>query len=763
MLSINSIIAKELNVQVGQVDATVDLLDNGDSVPFIARYRKEVTSGLDDTQLRAIVERLDYLRELEERKKVILNEISRQGKLTPELNLQIITAETKARVEDLYKPYKPTRTTRGQLAIAAGLEPLADLLLNNPDLDPNIAAEAYINVEKEINDVKRALEGAKYILMERFAVIPDLVGTLRSNLWEYGTVTSNVKDGCLETGQNYKDYFDFKESLKTIPSYRALAILRGRNEDFLTISVVADFPFEQEIAKFVNIENKNRPADQWLQDVVKWTWQVKLKVQLEVELLSTMREQAEAQAITVFAENLRDLLMASPAGQKVTIGLDPGIRTGVKYAVVDETGKLLKYGAIFPHAPRNQWAESIMQLKELCVEFKIQLISIGNGTASRETDLLVADLLQKFPDLKATKIVVSEAGASVYSASEIASQEFNDVDVSYRGAISIARRLQDPLAELVKITPESIGVGLYQHDLRKSMLTNSLNSVVEDCVNKVGVDINTASVPLLTKVSGLNRQVAENIVAFRNQHGAFINRQKIKEVSRISAKVFEQCAGFLRIRNGDNILDMSAVHPESYELVDVIANKVGKPIAELINNKTVINTLKASDFVSDKFGLPTVFDVLAELEKPGRDPRPVFITAKFKEGVNSITDLKIGMLLEGVVTNVANFGAFVDIGVHQDGLVHISNMSKSFITAPRDVVKAGDIIKVKVVEIDIARKRVGLSMLLDVEAKNDKNKSSAEGALGTSKVKSSMTAKAKPIRQNSVFADLLAQAMEKNE
>jgi uncharacterized protein len=761
-MSIQAIIAKELNVREEQVKATINLLDEGATVPFIARYRKEVTSGLDDRQLEALVGRLDFWRKLEARKITILTEIESQGKLTPELKVQIITADENNRLEDLYAPYKPKRTTRGQVAIAAGLEPLADLLLQNPNLNPELQADAFINAEKEITDVKKALEGAKYILMERFAVIPDLVGMLRAKLWEFGYVTSSVREGCVETGQNYKDYFEFKEALKTIPSYRALAILRGRNEEFLAVSIVADYPFETEIAKFVNIENQGRLADLWLLDVVKWTWQVKLKVKLEVELLSTIRENAEVQAVTVFAENLRDLLMAAPAGQKVTLGLDPGIRTGVKYALVDDTGKVLKCGAVFPHAPKNYWAQSIAELKDLCAQFKVQLVSIGNGTASRETEMLVSDLMQQYPALNLTKVIVSEAGASVYSASKIAADEFPDIDVSYRGAISIARRLQDPLAELVKITPESIGVGLYQHDLRKSMLASSLNSVVEDCVNKVGVDINTASVALLTRVSGLNRQLAENIVSYRDQHGKFNNRQKIKEVPRIGDKVFEQCAGFLRIRNGDNVLDMSSVHPESYPLVDKIAAKVGKPLLELIHNKAVINTLQAVDFVDQQFGLPTVFDVLSELEKPGRDPRPIFVTAKFKDGITQITDLKIGMVLEGAVTNVANFGAFVDVGVHQDGLVHISNMSKSFITAPRDVVKAGDIIKVKVVEVDVNRKRIGLSMLLDEDARPVGERALSNSANPATRSKTPYTqATAKAAKSSSPFADLLALALDK--
>ncbi len=706
---ISEIIAAELHVKQQQVEAAIELLDNGDTVPFISRYRKEVTQGLSDTQLRTLEERLQYLRELAERKLTILNEIQSQGKLTPELQTAIDAADNKARLEDLYKPYKPKRRTRGQIAIEAGLLPLADALFNERNLVPEQAAQAYIDAEKGIADVKAALEGAKYILMERFAEDADLVGVLREHYWQHGVLHSQVKEGQNEAGQKFADYFAFSEKLQVIPSHRALAVLRGRNADFLQINLIADYPFEADIAAHFNIQ----PENTWLLDVVKWTWQIKLKIQLEVELITRMREHAEQQAIGVFAANLRDLLMTAPAGSRTTMGLDPGFRTGVKVVVVDGTGKFLQHTTIFPHQPQKQWDASIQTLAQMCTTHKVELISIGNGTASRETDQLVAELLTKHPELGFTKIVVSEAGASVYSASAFAAAEFPDLDVTIRGAISIARRLQDPLAELVKIEPKSIGVGQYQHDVNQTQLSRSLEAVVEDCVNNVGVDLNTASPALLARVAGLNQQLADNIVSFRSQHGTFVNREQLKEVSRLGPKAFEQAAGFLRIMNGDNPLDCSAVHPESYPIVNKILAHTQKTVRDLVGNKEVLNQLDPKNFIDDKVGLPTVVDILKELEKPGRDPRPEFRTAQFQASVTTLNDLKPGMLLEGVVTNVANFGAFVDIGVHQDGLVHISALANKFVKDPREIVKAGEIVQVKVLEIDLQRKRISLSMRLD--------------------------------------------------
>lgn len=716
MSLISEIIATELNVQTAQVDATITLLDNGDTVPFIARYRKEVTQGLDDTQLRTLEERLYYLRELAERRVAILKEIEGQGKLTPELTAEIEAADNKARLEDLYKPYKPKRTTRGKTAIEEGLLPLADQLYADPTLVPETLAFEFINAAKGVADVKAALEGARYILMERFAEEANLVGILREKYWQQGVLMSQVKSGQEQAGQKFADYFAFSEKICLIPSHRALAVLRGRNENFLQINLEADYPFEADIAAFFGISQQSRAADNWLLEVVKWTWQVKLKVQLEVELITRMRENSEQQAIAVFAANLRDLLMMAPAGMYTTMGLDPGFRTGVKVVVVDGTGKFLQHATIFPHQPKKDWDASLEVLALLCKNHSVKLISIGNGTASRETDELVSALIKKHPELNLIKIVVSEAGASVYSASALAAEEFPDLDVTFRGAVSIARRLQDPLAELVKIEPKSIGVGQYQHDVNQTQLGRSLESVVEDCVNNVGVDVNTASGALLSRVSGLNQQLAGNIVSYRNQHGTFINREQLKQVSRLGPKAFEQAAGFLRIMQGDNLLDSSAVHPESYPVVNKILEITQKPINEVIANKEVLTKLDPKAFTDAKFGLPTVIDILKELEKPGRDPRPEFKTAQFKADVNSIGDLKVGMILEGAVTNVANFGAFVDIGVHQDGLVHISALSTKFVKDPREIVKAGDIVKVKVLEVDAARKRISLTMRVAEQA-----------------------------------------------
>lgn len=709
-------IANELQISAQQVDAAVKLLDAGDTVPFIARYRKEVTNGLDDTQLRNLEERLHYLRELEQRRESILKEISAQGKLTPELQAAIKVADNKARLEDLYKPYKPKRRTRGQIAIEAGLQPLADRLFADPTLVPETIALDFINAEHNINDVKTALEGARHILMERFADDANLVGDLREKYWEHGVLNSQVKQSQEQAGQKFADYFAFSEKVNIVPSHRALAVLRGRNAGFLQISLEADYPFETDIAEHFGINNDGRAADAWLLEVVKWTWQVKLKIQLEVELITRMRELAEQKAIAVFAANLRDLLMMPPAGMRATMGLDPGFKTGVKVVIVDNTGKFLQQAVIYPHAPQKQWDAALNTLAQLCTEFKVELISIGNGTASRETDQLVAELLTKHPELALTKIVVSEAGASVYSASALAAEEFPSLDVTLRGAVSIARRLQDPLAELVKIEPKSIGVGQYQHDVNQTQLSRSLDAVVEDCVNNVGVDVNTASSALLARVAGLNQQLAENIVSYRNQHGVFAERTQLMQVSRLGPKAYEQAGGFLRIMNGTNPLDSSAVHPESYIVVHKILAHVKKTVAELIGNSTVLKSLDPKMFADDRFGVPTVLDIIKELEKPGRDPRPEFKTACFNASVNTLNDLKPDMILEGVVTNVANFGAFVDIGVHQDGLVHISALANKFVKDPRSVVKTGDIVKVKVLEVDLERKRISLTMRLDTKA-----------------------------------------------
>ena len=760
MSLISQSIAAELQVAQTQVDAAIKLLDSGDTVPFIARYRKEVTQGLDDTQLRTLEERLHYLRELADRRETILKEIVSQGKLTPELQAEIEAADNKARLEDLYKPYKPKRRTRGQIAIEAGLEPLANQLYADPNLIPEITALPFVNAEKGIADIKSALEGARYILMERFADEANLVGDLREKYWQHGVLTSRVKEGKEQAGQKFADYFAFAEKISLIPSHRALAVLRGRNAEFLQTSLEAEYPFETEIANYFNITQQNRAADNWLLEVVKWTWQIKLKVQLEVELITRMRESADQQAIAVFAANLRDLLMAAPAGMKTTIGLDPGFRTGVKVTVIDGTGQFLHHATIFPHQPQKKWDESLETLAQICTQFKVELLSIGNGTASRETDQLSAELIKKYPDLKLTKIVVSEAGASVYSASALAAEEFPNLDVSLRGAVSIARRLQDPLAELVKIEPKSIGVGQYQHDVNQSQLGRSLEAVVEDCVNNVGVDINTASSALLARVAGLNQLLAENIVSFRNQQGAFKNREQLKEVSRLGPKAFEQAAGFLRIMQGDNLLDSSAVHPESYPLVTKILDSVQKPISDLIGNKDILQKIDPKQFIDEKFGLPTVVDILKELEKPGRDPRPEFKTAQFQVDVNTLNDLKPGMILEGSVTNVANFGAFVDIGVHQDGLVHISALAHKFVKDPREIVKTGDIVKVKVLEVDLERKRISLSMRLEETAPAPVAKSNVNAQV-PAKPKAANKPKPQKVTAPSFFGEALMDALKK--
>lgn len=715
-MEISQKIATEINAKINQVNAAIELLDGGATVPFIARYRKEVTGGLDDVQLRNLEERLHYLRELEDRRQTILKSITEQNKLTPELEKNILSADNKSVLEDLYLPYKPKRRTKAQIAKEAGLEPLALQLLENPKQNPEELAKQFICAEKNIQTTAEALEGARQILMELFAENAGLIGKLRTFIWENGILKSEVVKGKEQEGNKFTDYFDFQEAIKKIPSHRALALFRGQREEFLTVNLTLAEADEQTCQQFIanefKIQNQKRPADSWLLDTVYRTWRIKLFLKLEIELMTQLREQAEIDAIKVFANNLKHLLMAAPAGSRVTLGLDPGLRTGVKVVIVDGVGKLLTHTTIFPHAPRNDWDESIALLAKLCAHFKVDLVSIGNGTASRETDKLVAELKKRHPELKLSSIVVSEAGASVYSASELAAKEFPELDVSYRGAVSIARRLQDPLAELVKIEPKSIGVGQYQHDVNQVKLSRTLLAVMEDCVNAVGVDVNTASIPLLACVAGLNENVAKNIVEFRDQNGSFKNRLQLKKVPRLGEKAFEQAAGFLRIVNGENPLDSSAVHPEAYPVIERILSNLNKPIKEVMGNQTLLKSLNAAKFTDEHFGIPTVTDILHELEKPGRDPRPEFKTAAFQDGIEELKDLKPGMILEGVVTNVANFGAFVDIGVHQDGLVHISVLANHFVKDPNEVVKVGDIVKVKVLEVDIQRKRIQLSMRL---------------------------------------------------
>lgn len=723
MSSINVRIAQELNAQERQVTAAVALLDEGATVPFIARYRKEVTGGLDDTQLRELEQRLNYLRELEDRRESILKSIAEQEKLTPELEAKIKSAETKTLLEDLYLPYKPKRRTKAQIAREAGLEPLADILLGDPSKDPEIEAATFLNEEHKIDSVKAALDGAKQILMERFSEDAALLEKLRQFLRREGDLQARLIEGKAQAGAKFQDYFERSEPLSKVPSHRALAMFRGRNEGILTLAINLDEPEEKPvtavhvcevmIAEHWQISDQERPADKWLAEVVRWTWRVKLHTHLETDLLGDLRERAEAEAIDVFATNLKDLLLAAPAGQKATIGLDPGLRTGVKVAVVDATGRVLDHGAIFPTPPQNRLQEAEAVLVHMCKKYNVNLIAIGNGTAGRETDKFVGDILTAHKDLTAQKVMVNESGASVYSASEFAAKEFPDLDVTIRGAVSIARRLQDPLAELVKIDPKSIGVGQYQHDVSQLRLAKSLDSVVEDCVNGVGVEVNTASAPLLARVSGLNTTVANNIIEFRNQNGPFSNRKQLMKVARLGEKAFEQAAGFLRIANGENPLDASGVHPEAYDVVERIASRNARQIKGLIGDSGFLRSLKASDYVDEKFGVPTVTDILQELDKPGRDPRPEFKTATFQDGVEKMSDLEPGMVLEGAVTNVTNFGAFVDVGVHQDGLVHISALSNQFVKDPREVVKAGDIVKVKVMEVDGPRKRIALSMRLD--------------------------------------------------
>lgn len=718
-------LATELGVRPEQVSATVELLDGGATVPFIARYRKEVTGALDDIQLRQLDERLRYLRELEERRTAVLAAIDEQGKLDGPLKASIDAAETKQRLEDLYLPFKKKRRTKAQIAREAGLEPLADALLADPTLNPESEAENYLRPAEgdipAVEDAKAALDGAKQILMERFAEDPELIGQLRERLWQEGELSARVLEGKQQEGAKFSDYFEHDEKLAKAPSHRALAMFRARNEGVLSLSIrlpgedeAPIHPAQLAIAKQFGISEQGRPADKWLAEVVRWTWRVKLYTALETELLGRLREQAELTAIEVFAANLKDLLLAAPAGPKVTLAIDPGQRTGCKVAVISATGQFVDHTTIYPHAPQNQWDESLSVLTKLVKQYGVELVAVGNGTASRETDKLAGELLKALaPAHRLSKVMVSEAGASVYSASEYASREMPDLDVTVRGAVSIGRRLQDPLAELVKIEPKSIGVGQYQHDVSQVQLSRSLEVVIEDCVNAVGVDLNTASSALLSRVAGLSAALAENIVAQRNVKGAFKNRKELLEVSRLGAKTFEQCAGFLRIHSADNPLDASAVHPEAYPLVERIAKQSGREVRGLIGDSAALKALKPADFADERFGVPTVSDILKELDKPGRDPRPEFKAAEFREGVETLNDLKLSMVLEGTVTNVTHFGAFVDIGVHQDGLVHISALSDRFIDDPRSVVKAGDIVTVKVMSVDIPRKRVGLSMRLD--------------------------------------------------
>ncbi|HAS6189675.1 TPA: S1 RNA-binding domain-containing protein [Vibrio vulnificus] len=721
------LIAQELNVRPEQVTAAVALIDDGNTVPFIARYRKEVTGGLDDTQLRNLDSRLSYLRELDDRRQTILKSIQEQGKLTAELESEILTADSKTRLEDLYLPYKPKRRTKGQIAIEAGLEPLADTLWNHPQTEPESEASRYINADKGVEDSKAALDGARAIIMERIAEDANLLEKIRQYLNRHAEIVSRVVAGKEHEGEKFKDYFEHNEAISKVPSHRALAMLRGRNEGFLSLTLNAD-PQQEEsvrqsycetlIADHYGVTLSNAPADNWRKQVISWAWRIKVSMHMETELMAAMKERAEIEAIEVFATNLKDLLMAAPAGPRATLGLDPGLRTGCKVAVVDATGKVLATDTIYPHVPQNQYDRAMQTVAALIKQHNVDLIAIGNGTASRETDAFAADLIQR-GNLKVQKIMVSEAGASVYSASELAAKEFPNMDVSLRGAVSIARRLQDPLAELVKIDPKSIGVGQYQHDVSQSMLAKRLDAVVEDCVNAVGVDVNTASAALLTRVAGLSTTLAQNIVDFRDEHGRFDSRTTLKKVPRLGPKAFEQCAGFLRIMDGKNPLDASSVHPEAYPVVKAIAEKNQKAVKALIGDSGFLKGLRAVDYTDEHFGVPTVTDIIKELDKPGRDPRPEFKTATFAEGIHNVSDLEVGMILEGVVSNVANFGAFVDIGVHQDGLVHISALTDRFVSDPREVVKAGDIVKVKVMEVDVQRKRIALSMRLNDEPGQD--------------------------------------------
>ncbi|SFJ63559.1 Tex family protein [Bradyrhizobium sp. cf659] len=773
MANINQKIAQELGVRAEQVEATVTLLDGGATVPFIARYRKEATGALDDAQLRTLEERLGYLRELEDRRKAILESVREQGKLDAALEATIMAADSKARLEDIYLPFKPKRRTKAEIAREAGLEPLANQLMAEPGNDPKVVAEGFINAEKGVADAAAALDGARAILVERFDEDADLIGALREEMWTNARMASKVRDGKKTEGEKFADYFEFSEPLTRLPSHRILAMFRGEKEEILDLQIQAEAEapppgvpsaYELKIMKRFGIADLKRAGDRWLIDTVRWAWRTKIQVHLNIDLRMRLWNAAETEAVRVFASNLRDLLLAAPAGTRVTMGLDPGYRTGVKVAVTDATGKVVDTAVIYPHEPQRQWNESLAILGKLALKHRVELIAIGNGTASRETDKLAGDLVKGLAELKMNKIVVSEAGASVYSASAFASEELPGLDVTLRGAVSIARRLQDPLAELVKIEPKAIGVGQYQHDLGQAKLAKSLDAVVEDCVNAVGVDVNTASAPLLARVSGVGSGLAQSIVAHRDANGPFKSRKALKEVPRLGPKAFEQCAGFLRILGGEDPLDASGVHPEAYPVVRRILAATKSDIKALIGSSEIVRTLKPKDFVDETFGLPTVTDILRELEKPGRDPRPAFKAAVFKEGVEEIKDLKKGMILEGTVTNVAAFGAFVDIGVHQDGLVHISAMSKTFIKDPREVVKPGDIVKVKVLDFEVARKRISLTLRLDDEVGAKKDAPGMQrdnGARNPSRMTSSA-----PRKQESsgggALAEALRRAAEKN-
>jgi protein Tex len=773
--NINRQIAEELGVREQQINATVELLDGGATVPFVARYRKEVTGGLDDAQLRTLEERLTYLRELEERRVAILNSVREQGKLDAALEAAIMAADSKGRLEDIYLPFKPKRRTKAEIAREAGLEPLSEMLLTQPQNDPQVVAAGFVDAEKQVADVAAALEGARAILVERFAEDADLIGRLREQMWSDGLMAATVRKGKKTEGEKFKDYFEFSQSLSKLPSHRILAMFRGEKEEVLELQIMPDAQppstsgspptsHELKIMQRFAITDQGRPGDRWLVDTARWAWRTKIQVHLNIDLRMRLWTSAETEGVRVFASNLRDLLLAAPAGARVTMGLDPGFRSGVKVAVVDATGKVVATTAIYPHEPQKRWDEALATLGKLAVAHKVDLIAIGNGTASRETDRLATELVKLLPDLKMSKIVVSEAGASVYSASAFASEELPELDVTLRGAVSIARRLQDPLAELVKIDPKAIGVGQYQHDLGETKLARSLDAVVEDCVNAVGVDANTASAPLLARVSGIGLGLAQSIVQHRDANGPFKSRKALKEVPRLGPKAFEQCAGFLRINDGEDPLDTSGVHPEAYPVVRRILEATKSDIKALIGNAEIVRQLKPQAFVDDTFGLPTVTDILRELEKPGRDPRPAFKAAVFKEGVEEIKDLKRGMILEGTVTNVAAFGAFVDIGVHQDGLVHVSAMSKTFIKDPREVVKPGDIVKVKVLEIEVARKRIALTLRLDDEigAKGAKP-AAADRQREFSKASMTSQAPRKPQEQaGGALAEALRRAAEKN-
>ncbi len=772
MVSVQARIAEELGVKEQQVRAAVDLLDGGATVPFIARYRKEVTGSLDDAQLRTLEERLGYLRELEARRKVILDSVREQGKLSPTLEAAFMAADSKSRLEDIYLPYKPKRRTKAEIAKEAGLMPLADLLLKEPQHVPAVSAEPFVSADRNVADTAAALDGARAILVERFAENADLIGALREDFWTNGRLVSKVREGKNEAGAKFSDYFDFSEALARMPSHRVLALCRGEREEILGLMVEPDDPatrppaaqapasaYELRIMRAYGISNQGRPGDKWLADTVRWAWRTKIIVMLSIDLRLRLWTAAEEEAVRVFASNLRDLLLAAPAGARPTLGLDPGFRTGVKVAVVDATGKVVTTSTIFPHEPRRRWDEALAILAKLVREYGVELIAIGNGTASRETDKLAIELVKGLPELELQKIVVSEAGASVYSASAYASEELPDLDVTLRGAVSIARRLQDPLAELVKIDPKSIGVGQYQHDLSEFKLSRSLDAVVEDCVNGVGVDLNTASAPLLARVSGIGQGLAQSIVTHRDTHGAFRSRKALKDVPRLGPKAFEQCAGFLRIPAGDDPLDASGVHPESYPVVHRIIAATRSRIDALIGNAPVLRALSPTAFVDGKFGLPTVADILRELEKPGRDPRPAFKAAEFKTGIETLNDLQPGMVLEGVVTNVAAFGAFIDVGVHQDGLVHVSAMSRTFVKDPREVVKPGDIVRVKVLDVDKPRKRISLSLRLDDEAGKPTRSGRPEGGGASRRDQAANMQSSKGAAPGNAMADALQRAL----